>query len=106
MSRYHLKPEYDSHKSFYGKAIVEVSGGWGQNATLYSYDTPVVMVGYATDGEGNSEFCAYLTPDWDYSATTLRHVKEFLRQYGFGAWSAPAIRKEWEERDGYLVMVR
>lgn len=106
MSRYYLKPMYDSHKSFYGKCYVEMSEGWGQNVTLYSYDTPVAMVGYAIDDCGYDDFVCYLTPSWDFSATTIRHVKEFLRQWGFGAWSVPAIRKEWDEVDGYLMMVR
>lgn len=102
-NRYELQPKFDSRKSFYGRAFVEISGGWGQNATLYSYNTPVAIVGYDTDDD---EFVCYLTVDWDYSATTLRHVKEFLMQYGFGKWTAAEIRKEWTEVDGYLMMVR
>lgn len=105
-NRYELQPKFDSRKSFYGRAIVEISGGWGQNVTLYSYNTPVAMIGYATDDNGNEEFVCYLTIDWDHSATTLRHVKEFLRQYGFGAWTAKEIRSEWEQVDDYLMMVR
>lgn len=102
MTTYNLEPKFDSRKSFYGKAIVEISGGWGQNVSLYSYNTLVAFIGY----DENENFVCYLTADWDYSATTLRHVKEFLRQHGFGAWTKAGIYKEWDEVDGYLKMLR
>lgn len=106
MSTYELEPKFDSRQSFYGKAIVKVYGGWNQNVVLYSYDTAVAAIGYETDGDGNDEFVCYLMEDWNASPTTLRHVKEFLMQYGFGKWTAAQIRKEWTEVCDWLKMVR
>lgn len=74
MRSYELKPQYDGRKSFYGKAVVEDDGA---SITLYSYGTPVCTVDTVGD-LGEPMFC--LHDKWDYSATTLRHVKEFLRQ--------------------------
>lgn len=70
-SRLHdLTPIYDRRANFYGKArVYELNG----DAVLMSYGTPVVMV-------KDSEIYRL----WDgYSATTMRHVNEFLRQAGF-----------------------
>lgn len=103
--RYELEARYDSHKSFYRKAYVETWGGWGQNANLYSYDTLVAQIGYMTI-DGEEQFCCILHDDWNYSPTTLRHVKEFLRQFGFGAMSKSDIMNDAREVDGYLVIVR
>lgn len=82
---YGLRPEYDTRKSFGGKANVEIDG-YGTE-TLYSYDTPVAR--YTKDGT------VELLPKWDYSQTTLRHVKEFLRQHGLKADSLAQIRKDY-----------
>lgn len=66
-----LNPVYDSRKSFYNKAFVIMDNlGW----TLFSYNTPICR----------------LMPDkttiiryWmDSSATTRRHITDFLYQYG------------------------
>lgn len=59
----------DSAKSFYGKARVEIDG---TTKTLISYDTKVA---YIKDGK------AFI--NGDYSATTIRHIKEFLAQENF-----------------------
>ena len=67
-STYELSPQYDSRKSFYGKALVEVSG---KNKVLYSYGTRVVTI---------SEQGAEFTRSAWYSLTTRRHVREFCRQ--------------------------
>jgi len=69
MVSYILKPSYDSRKSFYGKAIVEVQDN---KHILYSYNTKVAEI----DGETARVFGTY-------SITTLRHIKEFLLQHGF-----------------------
>ena len=74
MLSYELRPVYDRRKSFYGKAVVEMSGSI---RTLYSYGVRVCTVDTVGD-LGQPMFC--LHDKWDYSATTLRHVKEFLRQ--------------------------
>jgi len=63
----YLEPKFDSAKSFYNKAMTDES-----NNKLYSYGTLVAEV---VDGKPvihNAQ-----------SATTVRHIKEFLRQKGF-----------------------
>lgn len=70
-----LKPIYASRKSFYGKAIViNDLNNFGQGTIkLQSYTTIVLSI--------------IITKEWEawkfnglYSATTLRHIKEFVRQ--------------------------
>ena len=80
---YGLKNEYDS-KGFGGKAQVETDNKG--NETLYSYDTPVVKI------SGDK---VTLLPKWDSSATTLRHVKEFLKQHDLKAESKAQIAKDY-----------
>ena len=77
-----LSPSYDSRKSFYGKAHVITDDDGTQ--ILYSYDTPVVKI---------KDDKVELLAQWDSSQTTLRHVKEFLRQNGFEATSKSQIAK-------------
>lgn len=73
-TRYELMPKYDSHKSYYRKAIVEVSEAPdGVSYILLSYNTPVALVMPALH-------YVQLFEAWDYSPTTLRHVREFLAQ--------------------------
>lgn len=72
--RYYLNTKYDSRKSFYGKAEVEVKDD--ETKVLYSY-------GYkAAKKEPNGKLIVY--PNYNASQTTLRHVKEFLKQEGLG----------------------
>lgn len=81
-----LTPEYDARKSFYGKAEVKTDG---PVATLYSYGTAVAQL-------APMEMPALvLLADWDCSATTLRHVKEFLKQNGFKADSKAQIQRDY-----------
>ena len=80
---YELEARYDSRKSFYGKAMV-------QDGVLYSYGTPVV------ERLGGSEGVRLL-PAWDTSATTLRHVKEYLRQIGLKAETKAQIARDYKE---------
>ena len=82
VSHSELSPSYDSRKSFYGKAHVVTDDDGTE--ILYSYDTPVVKI-----KDGKVELLA----QWDSSQTTLRHVKEFLRQNGFKADSKAQIAK-------------
>ena len=83
-----LSPDYDSSKSFYGKAKVDVRPDGSQ--VLYSYGTPVCMI---KDGKATLLKKGYL--GWASSATTLRHVKEFLKQNGFEAGSINDLRKKY-----------
>lgn len=67
---FELSPQYDSRKSFYGKAkVLQKENG---DLVLHSYDTPV-----ATIRNGKR------VPEEEYRAsqTTNRHIKEFYRQF-------------------------
>jgi hypothetical protein len=80
---YELKPVYDSRKSFYGKAKVRKENG---RLILTSYNTDVAEL-------ENGKAYVYGT----YSPTTLRHIKEFLKQYGYKAESSKQIIKDYGE---------
>ena len=69
MQFYELVPVHDARKSFYGKALVRIGP---DTQELYSYGT-LVASNTALNG-------VTLYPQWDHSPTTLRHVKEFLKQ--------------------------
>lgn len=77
-----LSPQHDARKSFYGKAKVVTDSDGTQ--ILYSYNTPVVEI---------KDDKVVLKPMWDSSATTLRHVKEFLKQNGFEVGSKAQLAK-------------
>ena len=67
---YELAARFDARKSFYGKDQVEdIPDG----VFLYSYNRNVAKI---IGG------ILILCPDWNYSQTTRRHVKEFCKQYG------------------------
>ena len=66
--RYELTPNYDSAKSFYHKAYVNVNRD-NTRITLISYDTAVCTI--------DKGKITLLEP---YSRTTIRHIKEFLKQ--------------------------
>ena len=84
---YGLEAQHDSRKSFGGKAQVETDNAGTE--TLYSYNTPVVKI---VKGE------VTLLPKWDSSATTLRHVREFLKQHDLKAESKEQIAKDYGEK--------
>ena len=73
MRNYELLPQFDSKKSFYGKARVEEENNI---STLYSYDSKIIELDRTT----NKLKRVYMA---GFSKTTLRHVKEFLRQNDF-----------------------
>lgn len=85
MSEYELRPIHDSRKSFYGKALV-VEDGSGVKK-LRSYNTIVAQI---NDGRPT----VYGT----YSNTTLRHIKEFLKQNHFKADTSRQIMKDYAEK--------
>lgn len=71
-----LKSEYDSAKSFGGKAkIIEVKNRNLTDLQLYSYNTFVARITRI----GGKMICHYFGK---YSQTTTRHQKEFFRQNG------------------------
>lgn len=92
---FELQPLYDGHQSFYGKAFVE---RWttenGMRYVLKSYGTVVAKVTptYADDEAETYDVEISLE---HLSATTLRHVKEFLAQTDvvFRGITLPWLRK-------------
>lgn len=92
---FELQPLYDGRKSFYGKAFVE---RWdtenGMQWVLKSYGTVVAKV---TPTYADNEAETYdVEIGLEYlSATTLRHVKEFLAQTDdvFRGITLPWLRK-------------
>lgn len=80
-----LFPRYDTRKSFYGKAKVHIITMKGKkNKSLQSYNTIVAEV---RNGR------AIVLGRW--SATTGRHIKEFLRQEGFFAENTEQIQRDY-----------
>lgn len=78
-----LCPYYDSAKSFYGKAkVIEI----GNDVFLVSYATIVAFYNRETK-------IAQVVGT--FSPTTLRHIKEFLRQSGFKAETKKQIMKDY-----------
>ena len=70
-----LTPIFDSAKSFYRKAFVSYDM---DNYTwiLHSYETPVCSIEYRRYGWKFRRI-------WNgYSATTMRHINEFVKQFG------------------------
>lgn len=74
MSTY-LIPIFDSRKSFYNKAVVTTSDN---SINLYSYNTLVCKI-------HNDNTVTLTANNAHYTNTTLRHIKEFLKQYNFKA---------------------
>lgn len=81
-----LTPRYDSRASFHGKARVKTQ----PDGTLHliSYTTHVASI-----SANNGTAKVYGT----YSDTTLRHIKEFLKQHGFKADAKAQILKDYKE---------
>lgn len=85
MRTFELVPVHDSRQSFYGKArVIDTDDAM----ILESYNTPVVKFERGTRK-------ITLLPHWDESQTTLRHVKEFLKQHGYEADTLNQIRKDY-----------
>ena len=80
---YELHPQYDSRKSFYGKARVD-TGDKSDKNKLFSYDTLVAEI---KDGKP----VVYGA----FSATTLRHIKDWLKQNGFKAENKAQILRDY-----------
>lgn len=83
-----LKPIHDSRESFYGKATVETHTNENGDTviSLYSYNTLVAYI-----------VCDQPHVLGTYSNTTLRHIKEFLKQNGFKAENKQQIVKDYIE---------
>lgn len=83
-----LIPKYDKAKSFYKKAIVtEHKNIENQNIiSLYSYNT---LVCYIIKDINNCVVKGI------FSDTTLRHIKEFLKQNDFKAETKKQIKEDY-----------
>lgn len=84
MNIYEMKPIYDSAKSFYKKAIVETNNNI---IKLISYNSIVATINLNTNKA---------TVKNTYSQTTLRHIKEFLRQHRYKADSKKQILEDYK----------
>ena len=84
MTKTQLMP-VNGRKSFYGKAVVEDYGNGRKR--LLSYDTPVCEI---RDG------AVTLTDKWDYSVTTITHVRAFLSVNGYPAGSKADIARRYK----------
>ncbi len=84
MKKTYLKPIYDTRKSFYNKAVVEITNN---EIILFSYNTKIATI-------KNNELT--LTSYYDYSATTLRHLKEFLLQNNFKVYKKSELAKHYK----------
>lgn len=80
---YELITEFDNTKSFYGKARIEESR---EKKILTSYNTKVAEI----DKIKNSAVVF-----GTHSATTLRHIKEFLLQNSFKAETKEQIEADY-----------
>jgi len=69
---YDLRPMYDSRQSFYSKARVDDDK---DSTKLYSYNTLICTIDKRND-------TITFTDAYNYSQTTRRHLREFLRQNG------------------------
>ena len=81
---FELTPKFDSRKSFYGKAKISFEG---DRRLLLSYGTPVAFI--------EPDLPPVMLDGWDSTQTTLRHVKEFLKQNGFKAESLEQMRRDY-----------
>jgi hypothetical protein len=84
MQQYDLSTQYDSRASFYSKARVEVADDGTRR--LWSYNTHVASI------KGGKPMVF-----GTYSQTTLRHIKEFLKQGGFRADNSKQILADYGE---------
>ena len=86
--KYELKPEFDSRKSFYRKAKVIKENN---KLVLRSYNTRVAEI----DLKENKAIIFKIS-----SQTTLRHIKEFLKQNSFKAETKKQILKDYKKGVG------
>lgn len=68
-----LETRYDARASFHGKAFTLETRD-NTLLILYSYDRPIMIIKDLNKYFINKDY-------YNYSQTTLRHLKEFIRQY-------------------------
>lgn len=96
LGMFELQPLYDGHKSFYEKAFVErYDTENGIRYVLKSYGTVVAKVTPISAWDTKQEVFRVEIGMEYLSATTLRHVKEFLAQTDdvFKGVTLPWLRK-------------
>ena len=81
---FELTPNFDSRKSFYGKAKISFEG---DRRLLLSYGTPVAFI--------EPDRPPVMLDGWDSTQTTLRHAREFLKQNGFKADSKKQMQRDY-----------
>lgn len=86
---------YNHQKSFYHKAFWAYGDDYDDDniivKTLYSYNIPVVTITICVDSN-----TVYIEKLWSgYSATTMRHIREFLNQ-NIGRNSLNICKQWWE----------
>ena len=92
MLKIELEPQYDSRKSFYGKAKYEVIEQDGTRFfNLYSYGTLVATAKQESDGKMS------YTHLGKYSQTTSRHQREFFKQMGLSDKEIKFLEKNVDE---------
>lgn len=80
LGTFELQPLHDPHQSFHGKASVErYAAGGGTKLVLRSYGAIAAVVTPVGEESGTEVYCVEIAMR-HLSATTLRHVKEFLAQ--------------------------
>lgn len=80
-----LIPIYDSHKSFYRKAHVHIFDDY---AYLVSYNAVVCFIDFSDNS---------IHRLWGgYSATTMRHINEFIKQYADYPENTWFSKSDWE----------
>lgn len=84
--KYYLTPMFDSRKSFYNKAIVVTADN---SINLYSYNTLVAKI-------HNDGTIVLTANSAHYTNTTLRHIKEFLKQNNFKADSKKQLLTDYK----------
>lgn len=93
--RFELCPEYDSAKSFYGKAYVTfMVDDSGASMILTSYETPIVSMYITSKGKVGGFFWIHRHPA-DLSNTTWRHIREFFKQAGLKADSKAQCLRDY-----------
>ena len=100
LGMFELTPLYDRRKSFYGKAFVERwNTEYGIQYALKSYGTVVARVTPISAWDTEREVFRVEVGMEYLSATTLRHVKEFLAQTDdvFKGVTLPWLRKAIED---------
>ena len=86
MNQYLLIPEGKTQESFYGKAKVREEDN---KIILKSYDTDVCFI------ENNKASVIYNLIGNYQTATTLKHIKSFLKQNGYKADTKKQIMQDY-----------